>query len=331
VFAWAVGLLWGRAISILLTNHFVGPLLIMVFDMLFNDLSRFVVLAFFVLMPFTASLCVLEASNPQFATFQDSAYSFLKIVFGQGPEFAELQASSVTILALGSVVLVVLLLNLLIALFSTTFTTILQDSTENYLLHKAQLLFTFLDRTLLPPPLNVIEVAYTAVVWLLGRGRVNAGAAHAPFGSDAFRCLLATPKQPKVLHGAKSKNNSFRRERYEAQKQHFLEWQAITADRFLDPSPGGSNALHKGAVYRKWVQRVLANLEAKGEFDAEVKADKLMARVIGGICDSSEAVAELKANDLYKGFREGNRPQPNLLHILHATTCIAIIATCRCT
>jgi len=139
VFAWAVGLLWGRAISILLTNHFVGPLLLMVINMLFNDLSRFVVLAFFVLMPFTAALCVLEASNPQFATFQDSTFSFLKIVFGQGPEFAELQASSVTILALGSVVLVVLLLNLLIALFSTTFTAILQDSTENYLLHKAQL------------------------------------------------------------------------------------------------------------------------------------------------------------------------------------------------
>jgi len=49
-------------------------------------------------------------------------------------------------------------------------------------------------------------------------------------------------------------------------------------------------------VYRKWAQRVLDNLEAKGEFDAEVKADKLMARVIGGIRDNSEAVAELKAN-----------------------------------
>jgi hypothetical protein len=125
VYAWALALLWGRLANVLLVISFIGPLIIMVFVMLFKDLTKFVFLVVMLELPFVAALHFLERSNEDFATFPQSALSFFKIVIGQGPDITSVTTSlsSPILLAVGTVLLTVLLLNLLIAMFSKTFDT----------------------------------------------------------------------------------------------------------------------------------------------------------------------------------------------------------------
>jgi len=157
LYAWALALLWGRLVNVLSVVSFIGPLLIMVLVMVFKDLTKFAVLVVTIELPFVAALYFLESGggNEAFATFQDSSLSFFKILIGQGPDISSVTASSSVLLSFGTVLLSVLLLNLLIAMFSKTFDTIVENSTQEYLLQKAQLTFAWTRAPRMPPPFTL--------------------------------------------------------------------------------------------------------------------------------------------------------------------------------
>jgi hypothetical protein len=171
--AWALALMWGKLVNVLSVSSFTGPLLIMIFTMVFRDLSKF---AFFVVlmeMPFVAALYFLESGeggNESFSTFPESALSFLKILIGQGPEINSVTASSSILLFIGYVLLSVLMLNLLIALFSKTFETIIENSTQEYLLRKAQLTFTWTRASRLPPPFTFLLALIDGILNIVATG-----------------------------------------------------------------------------------------------------------------------------------------------------------------
>jgi hypothetical protein len=157
LYAWSIALLWGRLVNVLSIVSFIGPLLIMVLSMVFRDLSKFAFLAVLMELPFVAALYYLESGNAgheEFSTFLESSLSFFKIVIGQGPDISSVSQSSSILLSIGSILLSVLLLNLLIAMFSRTFDTIIENSTQEYLLQKAQLTFTWMHAPRMPPPLT---------------------------------------------------------------------------------------------------------------------------------------------------------------------------------
>ena len=94
LYAWALALLWGRLINVLAVVSFIGPLLIMVYVMIFKDLTRFAVFVVLMELPFVVALSYLESGNEEFSTFSDSALSFFKILIGQGPDISSLTASA---------------------------------------------------------------------------------------------------------------------------------------------------------------------------------------------------------------------------------------------
>jgi hypothetical protein len=195
-YAWGLALLWGRLVNILLVLPFTGPLLIMIFVMIFKDLTKFIFLVVLMELSFIAALYYLEngeAGDDAFATFSATALSFLKIAIGQGPEISSLAASSSVLLYVGTALLVVLMLNLLfIAMFSKTFDAIVENSIQEYLLQKAQMTFYWAhhaQRT--PPPFTlylvvrdwVMDLIFkrlcnnkTFAFWCVGKGSFKDGA-----------------------------------------------------------------------------------------------------------------------------------------------------------
>jgi hypothetical protein len=197
LYAWGLALLWGRLVNILLVIPFTGPLLIMIFVMIFKDLTKFVFLVVLMELPFIAALYYLEngeTDNNAFATFSAIALSFLKIAIGQGPEISSLSASSSVLLYVGTALLVVLMLNLLIAMFSKTFDAIVENSTQEYLLQKAQMVFHWAHHAQRTPPpftlylvvrdwvMNLIfkHLCYnkTFALWCVGKGSFKDGASN---------------------------------------------------------------------------------------------------------------------------------------------------------
>jgi hypothetical protein len=77
------------------------------------------------------------------------------------------------LLAVGTVLLTVLLLNLLIAMFSKTFDTIVENSTQEYMLQKAQLTFVWMAAPRLPPPLALAMAIKDSVMQIIAKYACN--------------------------------------------------------------------------------------------------------------------------------------------------------------
>jgi hypothetical protein len=137
IFAWGLALMWGRFLKILSIFHLTGPFLKMFFTMVFKDLMRFLIVVVLMELPFIAAISYLESGfggNENFATFSSSAVSFFRVAIDNGaPDIGSVTGSSVVLFSIGIVLLVILLLNLLIAMFSKTIDDIHGKSTQEYL------------------------------------------------------------------------------------------------------------------------------------------------------------------------------------------------------
>ena len=252
LYAWSIALLWGRLVNILAAVSFIGPLLIMVFRMVFKDLTRFFVLAVLIDVPFVVALYYLEQGkvpeNRDFGTFLRSSASFFKISIAQGPSLTDVSGSSWALYASGSVLLGVLLLNLLIAMFSKTFDIIVENSTQEYLLQKAQLTFLWARAPRMPPPLNVPVAFRDAIMRALGKSL---------FTSDKFANLCTA--------------------NYE-EKEH------VTATEFNKKAFQRIFPFNKGTQkFKAWVDKVKDDLEQNGEFNSEAQMDKFKSRMLRGV------------------------------------------------
>jgi hypothetical protein len=157
VMAWAILLLWARFVNVMLVFPFVGPLIITVLRMIFHDMSKFILLVVTIELPFVISLCYLNSDREEFSSVLSSASSFFKTLFGQGPSFNDYDESSWFLLSFASIMLVVMLINLLIAMFSKTFEDVRENSSIEYQMQLLDLAFLWSQKTMLQPPLNIFS------------------------------------------------------------------------------------------------------------------------------------------------------------------------------
>jgi len=317
LYAWALALLWGRLVNVLSVVSFTGPLLIMVLVMVFRDLSKFASLVVLMELPFVAALYFLESGNggnEAFATFPDSAVSFFKIVIGQGPDISNVTASSSVLLSIGSVLLSVLLLNLLIALFSKTFDTIVENSTQEYLLQKTQLTFTWLRAPRMPPPL--------ACPLALRDWAMNMLARHVWRSKNFIWCCAGwdwdykervEPPPPTfdrkhfygiVLPKEKHWETEQEHERNAAKRE---EWSAQWMKEC-------------DAKYEAWCKEVLYDLEANAEFNSEAQMEKFKSRMLRGMettVESSSKIDQIAENA--KATQEQVKALSDAVQQMHAS------------
>jgi hypothetical protein len=275
--AWALALLWGRLVNVLAAFSFVGPLLIMVFVMVFKDLTKFAVLVVLMELPFVAALYFLEsgdAGNEAFATFPVSALSFFKIVIGQGPDISSLTASAAVLLSLGSVLLSVLLVNLLIAMFSKTFDTIIENSTQEYLLQKAQLTFAWSRAPRMPPPfvcaLNLRDWAMRAVSRHL-------------CGNACFAECCTSDNSSEEDYRPVFMDN----------RQDFYKMTRLDKGDSRIEEDAAQDEEYSDAAYEAWCRQVLEDFEENAEFNSESQMEKFKSRVLRGMSATVESSGKL--------------------------------------
>lgn len=275
LFAWAFALMWFRILYLLsFYLPFIGMLLHMVFRMLFGDLLKFAVVAFLMLTPFVQALSFLEhgisesvdEGNLAFASSADGYLSFFQIMIGQGPPVSSLSASSAVLLAVGSFLLTVLLLNLLIAMFSKTFDSISENSKQDYLLIRAQIFFGYIYSTTFPAPFALIS-------------RIIASIRQCCAPADL---QLPTSELPKfdrkdffVIAFAKDIPDDIADEDHEAVK----EWKARYKN---DPQ----FIMECEARYELWCKEVLQDWEEKSEFNSDAQMDRFKSRMLRGMQNS---------------------------------------------
>ena len=251
LYAWALALLWGRLVNVLAAVPFIGPLLIMVLRMVFKDLIRFFILAVLVEMPFVVALYYLEngkvPASTDFDTLAKSTASFFRISIAQGPILQDLFGSSWALFATGSVLLGVLLLNLLIAMFSKTFDVIVENSTQEYLLQKAELTFFWARSSRMPPPMSIILSLRDFVFRKLG-SRMCTG--------KVFRDIFTDNYQ---------------------QKSHVTFEFDKKAFHKIFPFNKGTQK------YKLWINKVMDDLEQNGEFNSEAHMNEFKSRMLKGI------------------------------------------------
>jgi hypothetical protein len=277
--AWALALLWGKLVNVLYVVSFIGPLLIMVLVMVFRDLSKFAVLVMLMELPFVVALYFLESGdggNEAFATFPQSALSFSKIVLGQGPDISSVTApSSVLLLSIGSVLLSVLLLNLLIAMFSKTFDTIVENSAQEYLLQKAQLTFAWARAPPMPPPLAFLQALRDfciRIYWCCMRCARDPERVEnrLPIFDKKHFFEIVFPQKVDVITEQEHVKNPAKREEWTAQWMNECE-----------------------AKHDAWCERVLADLEENAEFNSEAQMDKFKSRMLRGMDTTVESSGKI--------------------------------------
>ena len=298
VYAWALALLWGRLVNVLSVVPFIGPLLIMVLVMVFRDLTKFAFLVVLMELPFVAALYFLESGdggNEAFATFPASALSFFKIVIGQGPDVSSVAASSSVLLSVGSILLSVLLLNLLIAMFSKTFDTIVENSTQEFLLQKAQLTFTWARAPRMPPPLACALALRDWAMKMVARHlwqsetfrQYFAGWEYNPLGNYANYVIERVEPPPPTFD-----------------KEHFYQ---IVFPRKIDRDTEREHLRNPAqreewnaqwmkecdAKYEGWCKQVLDDLEENAEFNSEAQMDKFKSRMLRGMETTVESSGKI--------------------------------------
>jgi flagellar capping protein FliD len=279
--------------------------------MVFRDLSKFAFLVVLMELPFVAALYFLESGdgrNEAFATFPDSALSFFKIVIGQGPDISSVTASSSVLLSIGSVLLSVLLLNLLIAMFSKTFDTIVENSTQEYLLQKAQLTFTWARAPRMPPFFAFALVLRDWAAGILARHwhnqifREQLAGWNRVYNSDDFTYNIVEPNLVEPPPPTFDKKHFYEiifpkkkdRKTKEEHAKNPAKREDWTAEWMRECE----------AKYEAWCEKVLADLEENAEFNSEAQMDKFKSRMLRGMETTVESSGKSATQEQVKSIQE---------------------------
>jgi hypothetical protein len=193
----------------------------------------------------------------------------------------------------------VLLLNLLIAMFSKTFDTIVENSTQEYLLQKAQLTFTWARAPRMPPPL--------ACALALRDWAMNMVARHVWHNGTFRECCAGWDRDHNNFNP--DAGDYFTVERVEPplptfDKKHFYE---IVFPKKIDSSTEREHAKNPAkreewsaqwmqecdAKYEEWCEKVLADLEENAEFNSEAQMDKFKSRMLRGMETTVESSGKI--------------------------------------
>lgn len=170
----AAPFMWSRLLLFLDAQKFVGAMIVVIKTMMKESLLFFVLL-FVVIVGFLQGFLGLDASDGKSEATKGILLSLVKAVIG-GSSFddvATLVPPYASILYyVYSFVLSVILMNILIALYSTAYAAIVENATDEYFALVAQKTLRYIrapDEDLYVPPLNLVELAISPLYFVVNK------------------------------------------------------------------------------------------------------------------------------------------------------------------
>jgi hypothetical protein len=287
--AWAILLLWLRMMSFSLLVPRIGPLLHIVTSAIKGIIPTFVILALMITMPFAVALNFLETDNEDFSTVGASLLSFFKIYIGnpmkiqsEKDEYIIKHASSTIIIAVGSVLISIMLLNLLIAMFTQTFDQVDAKANQIHMLQRAQMTFVWMHVKAPPPFCFVFELL----------SKLNKI-------SFSWKKLMPPPEfsRPEFLRLLFSCSEGF--DEFETDLQNKQDSAALSQKmQSQNQELGKLFQQHwpEGNIpnYESWCEEVLADLEENGDREPETQIEKFNSSLLGKVDRMQDQIEELK-------------------------------------
>lgn len=170
----AAPFMWSRLLLFLDAQQFVGAMIVVIKTMMKESLLFFVLL-FVVIGGFLQGFLGLDASDGKNEATKKILISLVKAVIG-GSSFddvAKLVPPYASILYyIYSFVLSVILMNILIALYSTAYASIVENATDEYFALVAQKTLRYIrapDQDLYVPPFNLIEIVVAPISYVVNK------------------------------------------------------------------------------------------------------------------------------------------------------------------
>ncbi|EMG47213.1 YVC1 Calcium channel YVC1 [Candida maltosa Xu316] len=172
ILACASPLMWSRLLLFLDAYKFVGAMIV-VLKVMMKESILFFVLLFVVIIGFLQGFIGLDSSDGKNEATQRILISLVKAVIG-GSSFDDMgklvPPYASVLYYVYSFMLSVILMNILIALYSTAYAAIVENATDEYFALVAQKTLRYVrapDQNLYVPPFNLIEVLITPLGWVL--------------------------------------------------------------------------------------------------------------------------------------------------------------------
>lgn len=172
VLACASPMMWSRLLLFLDAYKFVGAMIVVLKVMMKESILFFFLLAV-VIIGFLQGFIGLDSSDGKNEATRRILISLVKAVIGSSSfdDMGKLVPPYASVLYyLYSFMLTVILMNILIALYSTAYAAIVENATDEYFALVAQKTLRYIrapDQNLYVPPFNLIEVIITPLGWFL--------------------------------------------------------------------------------------------------------------------------------------------------------------------
>ncbi|KAK6464725.1 vacuolar cation channel [Scheffersomyces coipomensis] len=170
----AAPFMWSRLLLFLDAQQFVGAMIVVIKTMMKESIYFFVLL-FVVIIGFLQGFLGLDASDGKSEATLRILISLVKAIIGESSfeDVEKLVPPYASVLYyVYSFVLTVILMNILIALYSTAYAAIVENATDEYFALVAQKTLRYIrapDANLYVPPFNLIEFLITPLGWILPR------------------------------------------------------------------------------------------------------------------------------------------------------------------
>lgn len=168
----AAPFMWSRLLLYLDAQQFVGAMIVVIKTMMKESILFFVLL-FVIIIGFLQGFLGLDAADGKSEATKEILIVLIKSVIGSSSfkDVAKLVPPYASILYyVYSFVLSVILMNILVALYSTAYSNIVENATDEYFALVAQKTLRYIrapDQDLYVPPLNLIELLLTPLtVWI---------------------------------------------------------------------------------------------------------------------------------------------------------------------
>ncbi|CAH2355822.1 calcium channel Yvc1p [[Candida] railenensis] len=175
----AAPFMWTRLLLFLDAQRFVGAMIV-VFKTMMKESVLFFVLAGVVIIGFTQGFLGLDKSDGKNEATKRIVLALIKTVIGASgfEDFSTLVPPYASIMYyVYSFLITVILMNILIALYSTAYAAIVENATDEYFALVAQKTLRYIrapDQDLYVPPLNLIEFVFSPLYYTLSKRHYKA-------------------------------------------------------------------------------------------------------------------------------------------------------------
>lgn len=172
VLACAAPFMWTRLLLFLDAQQFVGAMIVVIKNMM-QELIIFFVLLFVVLIGFLQGFLGLDMADGRSDKTKEIFISLVQGVIGGDLNLEGLAPGYALVLQYIYIFLItVILMNILVALYSTSYSKITESATDEYFALVAQKTLRYIrapDEDLYVPPLNLVEVVISPLSWVISK------------------------------------------------------------------------------------------------------------------------------------------------------------------